>query len=220
MKVVPNGDPVRPAADAGSSSESERLRSLVAELETQAVSGWPEAGRFAAQLREIAASFDSLSDPYWSQLVDDPQLFHNTLAREWARSRRTGSSLAMLMIGIDQTDVDRDRELRVGSALRKCLCRPADRLTRQEAGRFLALLPEVDRSGAVSVAERMRQAVMEVQTAEEASEGGRSVHLTVSIGVGTAPWPDDFGVRSLIAGTEEALALAIDLGGDQVVEGA
>jgi two-component system, sensor histidine kinase ChiS len=227
MKMVPDGE-ARPAGVCSDLvQECERLRRLAAELEAMSPPSRMEARRVAEELREVAAVFQALYDPDWTRQIDDRHRFHGALAREWARSRRSGSSLALLMIGIDQAadpaageDAAADREALVVQVLRQCLCRPADRVARYGAGRFVALLPEVDRVGAVSVATRMQGALRDAQTAPDREQDGESGIVTVSIGVGTAPWPDDFGARSLLTATEEALGLAVELGGDQIVEGA
>ena len=226
MSIVPTND-ARPAgACSDLAGECQRLRRLAADLEAMTPPTLVEARRVANELKDIAAVFDALCDPDWTRQIDDRHRFQGALAREWARSRRSGSSLALLMIGVDEAAnqaVDKPgaarREALVSGVLRQCLCRPADRVASWGEGRFVALLPEVDRVGAVSVAKRMRQALHDAQAGSEASEDGPDT-VTISIGVGTAPWPDDFGARSLLTATEEALGLALELGGDQIVEGA
>ncbi len=225
MKAVPGEDAPRAAITPHIFDECECLRRAAADLESGEVLSRDDLAAMAAELRRIATALEALADPDWLRRVDDGQVFYSALMREWARARRSGSPLAMVMIGADGPPAAGDgrevdaQELVLVQALRRCLCRPADRLARYGPGRYAALLPEIDRAGAVSVAEHMRDAVREAQEAQREDHPG-TVPVTISIGVGTAPWPDHFGAQSLMGATDEALALVVELGGDQVVEGA
>ena len=163
--------------------------------------------------------------------------FEKTLRQEWARSRRSGTPIAVLLAspdgaGYDSQDDDestRDTGMRLlASALQTVVHRPADLLARFAMGTFAILLPETDASGAVTVARRVLDAV----AAAKAHAESATTHdpLTVSVGGGyrtagpimanrdalrpsivARATPED-----LVAAAEQALKAAQSGGGNRV----
>ena len=142
-----------------------------AQLETQ-----------SARLENIAST-DSLTG------IPNRRSFNQRLAAEWRRAIRRGSNLALLLIDIDffkpfndtYGHVAGDAALQqVATALAACLSRSEDLFARYGGEEFVAILPETNLNGAVSIAERMRQAVFDLGIAHS---GSLLQRLTVSAGV-------------------------------------
>jgi len=147
-----------------------------------------------------------------------------TLAKELLRSQRSTSSLAMLVVDIDDFagfNARRGEEAgdaclhAVAEALRSVARRPADALGRFAGGQFALLLPDTTLSGAMSLARRA------IEAGDRLPEFG----ITLTVGVGyhdcelssggdpsiLAATPD-----RLIAAAEQALRTAREAGGHRV----
>ena len=134
-------------------------------------------------LRE-AATIDGLTQ------VANRRRFDETLPREWLRSLRARTPLAVLMIDVDHFKAYNDchghpagdRALQaVGRTLRDVVRRPADLLARYGGEEFVLLAPEQDVSGASGFASRLLDAVEQLALPHAASPV--APHLTISIGI-------------------------------------
>lgn len=146
-------------------------------------------------------------------------LFLEWAEREWARSRRYGTGAALLLV-----DVDRFLRLcdsRGGAAADAVLAdllrntaatlRGADVLTRYADGQMAIFLAHADATGALDVAERIRQRAERL----DASVGEQPLRITVSVGVAHLR-PAHPNLISLIDDAQEALAVARQAGGNCV----
>lgn len=141
---------------------------------------------------------------------------------EAARSRRSGATLAAVLIDCD--DFKRvnaklgqsggDRALREMALRMEDTVRPTDRIGRIGGDEFLVLLPDTRLAEAVRVAERMRA---EIATLEFASAGG-NVALTVSVGVVVLP-DDVTSLERVVALADGPLRLSKSLGKNHVFVG-
>jgi diguanylate cyclase len=113
------------------------------------------------------------------------------LAREWARSRRYGQHLSVLLIDVDHfkqvNDVHGhltgDRCLQTMAACIKGMLRQmTDHAARYGGEEFCVVLPETDLPGAAVVAERIRAKIESTSVVDH----HLSLRLTVSIGVACA----------------------------------
>lgn len=146
----------------------------------------------AAQLQESAerqrqaATTDVLTGlPNYRSLQD-------TLTRELERSLRYGHSLAVLMMDIDEFKLFNDTHghqagdrvlMQVADVLRKT-SRASDIIGRYGGDEFMVILPETDRDGAASVANRM----LEVFSLERVhTEHGEDLPLALSVGLAVCP---------------------------------
>jgi diguanylate cyclase (GGDEF)-like protein len=136
----------------------------------------------------------ALTDPLTG--VANRRCFDWRLANEWARARRSGSTLSLVLLDIDHFKRlnDRaghaagDRCLRtLGAALASGLRRPADLLARIGGDEWAALLPDTPLEGALCVAHRLQAAAHPV---------------SLSLGCAAA--------QPATAGTPEGLRLAAD----------
>ena len=135
-----------------------------------------------AQLANIAST-DSLTG------VANRRSFNQRLTAEWRRAIRRSASLALILIDIDffkpfndtYGHVAGDAALQqVATALASCFARSEDVFARYGGEEFVAILPDTNLAGALTIAERMRQAVADLGIAHGGSLLGR---LTVSCGV-------------------------------------
>ncbi len=122
--------------------------------------------------------------------VANRRTFDDLLAREWRRLARTGQSLAIIMIDIDDFKQFNDTYghgggdeclKRVTRAAEAALQRPADIIARYGGEEFVALLPDTMLDGAMAVAEDIHNAVAALAIPHAASRAAD--YVTVSQGV-------------------------------------
>ena len=159
----------------------------------------------------------ALSDPDTD--VYNQRYLAQALKREFRRAGRFGQELSLVMIGIDHLETLRQaHDGLAGSAVVADVAvalarqvRSFDILTTYRKDRFVLMLPQTGRAGAIEAAERMRGAI-ESHEFPSVGDGG----LTVSIGV--ASFPNEAAtVKDLLAATERALGQASERGGNCVV---
>jgi diguanylate cyclase (GGDEF)-like protein len=168
--------------------------------------------RYASGAQKLA-----LSDPDTD--VYNQRYLAQALKREFRRAGRFGQELSLVMIGIDNLDELRKQHdgLDGGSVVNDVAValaqqvRSFDILTTWRKDRFVLMLPQTGRAGAVEAAERMRAAI-ESHAFPSASESG----LTLSLGVASFP-SEASTVKDLLAATERALETARERGGNGVV---
>jgi diguanylate cyclase (GGDEF)-like protein len=161
------------------------------------------------------ATIDPLTGAY------NRSTFHEIAEREISRARRAGQPLSMIMVDIDHfRPVNEsfgnhagDELLQKIAGLIRSALRKEDMLVRYGGEEFLVMLPEVPGPGAVVVAGRIRKAV----EAEPLIVEGKSVSLTVSVGVSARLDEGPESIESLLARAEQALALAKQRGRNRVV---
>ena len=150
-------------------------------------------------------------------------LFLELAGREWARSRRYGTGAALLLVDVDR--FARLVESRGGVATDAVLAemlrqtsptlRGADLLTRFSDSQMAVFLAQADATGALDVAERIRDRTeqMDVSLLHEASP--RRLRVTVSIGVAQLR-PAHLNLQSLIDDAQDAVLAARQTGGNCV----
>ncbi len=150
-------------------------------------------------------------------------LFLELAAREWARARRYGSGAALLLVDVDR--FARLVESRGGAATDAVLAemlrqtsptlRGADLLTRFSDSQMAVFLAHADATGALDVAERIRERteLMEVPFHQETSP--RRLRVTVSVGVSQLR-PAHLNLQSLIDDAQDAVLAARQAGGNCV----
>jgi diguanylate cyclase (GGDEF)-like protein len=115
--------------------------------------------------------------------------FDRMLAYEYARHLRSGKELSLIMLDIDQFKafndtyghISGDECLReVARAMTKTVSRATDLVARYGGEEFVILLPETSLSGAVTLAERVRNCISNLALPHRDSSAG---HVTASLGV-------------------------------------
>lgn len=132
------------------------------------------------------------------------------LRREMERASRYGQMFSIIMIDVDHLKAYNDQHGHLkGSELLRQLAgilsrssRAIDLVAKYGGDEFLVILPQTRLEGAVSMANRIREAV--AQTAFPHCEAG---HMTVSIGVAAYPQHGET-VQSLVSAADEALFAA------------
>ena len=152
----------------------QQIRLLVHQLEFE---------RNAAQLNAVTDSLTGLANRRY---------FDDVMKAELSRQKRCGSLLSLIMIDIDHFKqfndcyghLAGDNCLKaVGSALKNVVGRVSDVVARYGGEEFVAILPETETSGAVNLAERMRQAIEELAIPHATST--TADRITISLGVVT-----------------------------------
>lgn len=152
---------------------------------------------------------------------DQASRFIDAAVREIARARRHGHGAAMLLVELDRgaNAGARDRGAADDAAVEALLrqvaptLRGADLLARFSRAQLAVLLSPADATGALDVAERIRE--MAEQTELPGVGVGHRQRVTVSVGAALLrPMPANLAL--LIEDTTDALALAREAGGNCV----
>ena len=156
--------------------------------------------------------------------IPNRRRFDEAFAEEKNRAIRNQTPLGVLMIDLDlfkayndtYGHLHGDDVLKlVAKTLYHALQRPGDLVARWGGEEFVVLLPQTGLEGAMSVAERLRLAILDLQVPHEASELGRV--LTVSVGVGVSHVDDPRSYNKLLQWADEAVYRAKDEGRNRVV---
>jgi diguanylate cyclase (GGDEF)-like protein/PAS domain S-box-containing protein len=151
--------------------------------------------------------------------------FDEHLEKEWARARRDGTPLALLLIDVDHFKKYNDRYghqagdaclKSVAQALAAQARRPADVAARYGGEEFVLLLPDTDRAGCELVGSRIRDSFADLGIDHESNLPSKKV--TVSIGGAIAAFHDaKASSSSLVETADRALYSAKDEGRDRLV---
>lgn len=150
-------------------------------------------------------------------------LFLELAAREWARSRRYGTGAALLLVDVDR--FARLVESRGGIATDAVLAemlrqtaptlRGADLLTRFSDAQMAVFLAQADATGALDVAERIRDRTEQMEVAVPQEAAPRRLRVTCSVGVAQLR-PAHLNLQALIEDAQDAVLAARQAGGNCV----
>jgi diguanylate cyclase (GGDEF)-like protein len=168
-------------------------------------------------LKTLAAK-DALTD------LANRRSFDQALEMEWARGLRSGRPLALLFADVDHFKLFNDRHghqrgdecLRaIAGVIGKTAIRPTDLATRYGGEEFAIIMPDTDMAAACAVAERLREAVMDLDIALGDARAAQCV--TLSIGVAAhVPGSNDVGPDWLLGQADQAVYAAKNLGRNRV----
>jgi diguanylate cyclase (GGDEF)-like protein len=154
--------------------------------------------------------------------VSNRRFFDEAISLEWRRARRHSNSIAMLMCDVDFFKLFNDTYghqagddclRKVAKAISLNTERPSDIVARYGGEEFAVVLPETTIGGALMVAEKIRQAIRELNIPHESSPDGR---VTMSIGIASAAPGFDNPPDDLILAADKALYRAKREGRDRV----
>jgi len=147
--------------------------------------------------------------------ISNRRHFDAMLAYERNRHIRSGATLSLIMLDIDffknyndtYGHVKGDECLQaVAQTVAQCLNRPTDMAARYGGEEFVCLLPDTGILGAVSLAERIRKAVMQCGIPHAASQVASVV--TVSVGVVSCICQESITPELIVQRADEQLYLA------------
>jgi diguanylate cyclase (GGDEF)-like protein len=153
--------------------------------------------------------------------VPNRRAFDQRIELEFRATRRSGQPLSLLMIDVDffkllndaSGHVTGDIYLRnIAQALRNNLPRATDLAARYGGEEFVVILGATGKVGAITVAERLRQAVSDLHLVHPSSPFGR---ITISVGGSTIDGPTPSSPLELIGSADQALYRAKALGRDR-----
>jgi diguanylate cyclase (GGDEF)-like protein len=158
--------------------------------------------------------------------VANRRTFDQVLAREWARSSREGTPLALVMADVDHFKAYNDLYghpggdyclAKVAGVLRGTLNRPGDVTARYGGEEFAAVLPGTDLTGSAVVAEAMRAGVEALGMAHAGSP--RHGRVTVSLGAAALVPGPTAEEHDLVKAADQALYRAKHEGRNRVATG-
>jgi two-component system chemotaxis family response regulator WspR len=144
--------------------------------------------------------------------------FDESLLSEWRRARRDHSCIGLILIDVDffkryndhYGHLSGDDCLRkVAGALASTTKRPADLVARYGGEEFVALLPQTDREGIVTVAESLRASVETLALPHAKSDATTTVTISLGAALATPQQGEtDDAAQALIARADQALYAA------------
>lgn len=152
------------------------------------------------------ATTDSLTGAYNRRFFDD------RYRMEFGRAKRQATPLALIMLDIDFFKQYNDNYghpagdkvlVRTFNAMKTQLRRPTDVVARYGGEEFAIILPDCEKEGGLSVAEKLRIAVSDLHIPHRGSK--IADHLTISVGVATLPPGMDCAPNDLLHAADAAL---------------
>ncbi|WFU12144.1 diguanylate cyclase (plasmid) [Rhizobium sp. CB3090] len=145
--------------------------------------------RSEEQLKQLAQKMTGLAYTDALTGIANRRVFDEVILTEFARARRNGSPLSLLLMDIDHFKsyndtyghLEGDKCLKaIGNVLRSVVMRTSDLAARFGGEEFAIVLPGTDRDGALALAELLRSALHQLAIPHRASS--KSI-VTTSIGV-------------------------------------
>ena len=202
------GKPVRLFGTIRDRTEAKTQQQQLEAANAQLEAANTQLGFVNAQLQALATT-DGLTG------LKNHRSFQEKLTAEFERSRRYHTPLALLLLDVDKFKLFNDtyghpagdEVLKTVALLLQESARATDFVARYGGEEFVVVLPETDTEGALTLAERIREAIAEHEWAQRA--------ITVSIGAATLqPATPDCAV--LIEQADKALYLSKQNGRNQV----
>lgn len=173
--------------------------------------------RARRQLEKMAAT-DGLTE------LANRRAFDQGLQIEYARLRRSGERLSIIMIDVDHFKNFNDRYghqagdeclKSVAAAIRGFARRPGDVAARYGGEEFVCLLPGAGQADALAIAEAMRQRIAALAIPHEASSV--AAHVSASFGVATLVCDADHTADQLLGMADKMLYQAKESGRNRSV---
>ena len=166
----------------------------------------------------------STEDPLTA--VANHEQFLEVLEREWRRARRDGQPLTLIFIDIDHfraynrqygRKAGDDVLKEVGRVMTNVVGRPGDLVARYHRDEFALVLASTDSQGAHNIAERLRQAIEELQVPSAADAPAPVVTCSVATATAVPQRESAWEELDLIKAARHALREARATGGNRVL---
>ncbi|KPH91233.1 diguanylate cyclase [Pseudoalteromonas undina] len=157
-------------------------------------------------LLEMLASIDGLTE------IPNRRYLDENLEREWRRSKRNNSSMCVLLIDIDHFKRYNDcYGHRAGDECLKAVAqtlaaqceRGSDFVARYGGEEFVAVLPETNQQGAIAFANKLREAINDLNIEHNASLNAS--HITISIGIASSESSQAYTEKALLEEADSGL---------------
>lgn len=152
------------------------------------------------------------------------RFFDEALSREWGRLQRSRQPLSLIMGDIDHFKIYNDVYghpagdeclKTVAEAIAKGCARNSDIAVRYGGEEFVTILPEIDTRGAFQTAERIRQAIKNLNIKHDSAPGQKI--LTMSFGVATMTPDMAVSPAVIVKQADMALYASKNAGWDRVI---
>ena len=173
--------------------------------------------------REAQLALEQLATKDGLTGIANRRAFDDALQTEWGRAIRESKPISLLMVDVDHFKNYNDCFghpagdeclKRVAEVMATSLLRPGDFVARYGGEEFSVILPDVDRAGAMLLAERIRMAVEQLHMPNGNSNGAT---LTVSVGAATANALGKIPATEVLRAADAALYQAKHEGRNRVV---
>jgi diguanylate cyclase (GGDEF)-like protein/PAS domain S-box-containing protein len=192
---------------------------------TGEINGVVAISRDMTEHKELEQKLASLATLDGLTGIANRRHFDEHLEREWARARRDGTALSLLLVDVDHFKKYNDRYgHQAGDACLKSIAqslaaqarRPADVAARYGGEEFVLLLPDTDRAGCELIGSKIRDSLAVLGIDHELNLPSKKV--TVSIGGAIASFQDaKASSSSLVEAADRALYAAKEEGRDRLV---
>jgi len=168
------------------------------------------------ELKELATK-DALTG------IANRRFFDEYLDKEWKRAQRDQDPFSIVMIDLDFFKAYNDTYghqkgdtclKEVATTIDEAMKRPADMAARYGGEEFVLILPETSSEGAVSLAERLRKSIYDLNL--EHKNSSCEPRVTVSLGVATMKADKGSDFANLISKADKALYAAKDSGRNRI----
>ena len=175
-----------------------------------------------AQRREQTAQLEQMALTDALTGLANRRAFDDTFDREWRRCARSDVAFSVGLVDIDYFKTFNDTYghmagdaclRQVAQAMLHCFKRPGDLVARYGGEEFALIMPGTDADGALQLCESVCDAIRSLNLPHQDSSLGR---ITASVGVFTAPHPDEADPQAALSSADTLLYRAKSEGRNRV----
>ncbi len=179
--------------------------------------------KIEAELEATHSKLETLSMTDGLTCIANRRQFDHVLTQEYARHIRSGKELSLILLDIDYFKrfndhyghVSGDKCLQqIAGVIGKSVARSGDLAARYGGEEFACILPDTDQQGALFIAEKIRQGIINLAIPHEWSDIAGCV--TASLGVVTLTCHKEESASEIVVRADELLYKAKDLGRNRI----